>query len=153
MPQVTPRPLNFEFQLKAPFVFEAMRMFRPVSEADHQGKKAIYGDAGFRTKLWERLDRKAPALFRSGFQGTTITEVPGRPELSERKLFEVAAELGVTPVDALFDLGLSSDLEARFRMPVANHEESKVEPLLKSPATVLGCRTPGHTRASCAMLA
>ena len=71
-------------------------------------------------------------------RGTVITEVPGRPELAERSLFEVAAELGVTPVDVLFDLGLATDLEARFRMPVANHEESEVEPLLKSPATVLG---------------
>ncbi len=143
VPQVTPRPLNFEFQLKAPFIFEAMRMFRPVSEADHEGKKAIYRDPEFRARLWERLDRKAPTLFRSGFRGTVITEVPGRPELAERSLFDLAAELGVTPVDALFDLGLATDLEARFRMPVANHEESEVEPLLKSPATVLGLSDAG----------
>ena len=49
----------------------------------------------------------------------------------------------MTPVDALFDLGLATDLEARFRMPVANHEESEVEPLLKSPATVLGLSDAG----------
>lgn len=143
VPQVTPRPLNFEFQLEAPFIFEAMRMFRPVSEADHEGKKTIYRDPEFRARLWERLDRKAPALFRSGFRGTTITDVPGRPELAERNLFEIAAELGVTPVDALFDLGLATDLKARFRMPVANHEEDQVEPLLKSPATVLGLSDAG----------
>ena len=143
VPQVTPRPLNFEFQLEAPFVFEAMRMFRPVSEADHEGKKAIYRDPDFRARLWERLDRKAPALFRSGFRGTIITEVPGHPELAERGLFEVAAERGVTPVDVLFDLGLETALRARFRMPVANHEEAEVEPLLKSPATVLGLSDAG----------
>jgi N-acyl-D-amino-acid deacylase len=120
-----------------------MRMFRPVSEADHEGKKAIYRDPDFRARLWERLDRKAPALFRSGFRGTIITEVPGHPELAERGLFEVAAERGVTPVDVLFDLGLETDLRARFRMPVANHEEAEVEPLLKSPATVLGLSDAG----------
>lgn len=143
IPQVTPRPLNFEFQLEAPFIFESMRMFKPVSEADHDGKKAIYADPDFRMKLWERLDRKAPALFRSGFRGTTITNVPGRPELGERKLFDVADELGVTPVDVLFDLGLATDLKARFRMPVANHEEDEVEALLKSPVTVLGLSDAG----------
>lgn len=142
-PQVTPRPLNFEFQLAAPFIFESMRMFKPVSEADREGKKRLYADPEFRAKLWERLDQKAPALFRSGFRGTVITEVPGRPELGERKLFDVAAELGVTPVDVLFDLGLATDLKARFRMPVANHEENEVELLLKSPATVLGLSDAG----------
>lgn len=149
-PQVTPRPLNFEFQLEAPFIFESMRMFRPISEADHEGKKAIYADSAFRAKLWERLEHKAPPLFRSGFRGTTITEVPGRPDLSERKLFDVAAELGVTPVDALFDLGLATDLKARFRMPVANHEEDEVEILLKSPVTVLGLSDAGaHANQLC----
>jgi N-acyl-D-amino-acid deacylase len=143
VPQVTPRPLNFEFQLAAPFIFEAMRMFRPVSEADHEGKKAIYRDPEFRARLWERLDRKAPALFRDGFRGTTITDVPGRPELGERKLFEVAAETGRTPVEVMFDLGLETDLAARFRMPVANHDEAAVLPLLKSTATVLGLSDAG----------
>ena len=47
------------------------------------------------------------------------------------------------PVDVLFDLGLETDLRARFRMPVANHEEAEVEPLLKSPATVLGLSDAG----------
>lgn len=142
-PQVTPRPLNFEFQLSAPFIFESMRMFKPVSEANHEGKKRLYADPEFRAKFWERLDKKAPALFRSGFRGTVITEVSRRPELGERKLFDVAAELGVTPVDVLFDLGLATDLKARFRMPVANHEEDEVELLLKSPVTVLGLSDAG----------
>ena len=84
-----------------------------------------------------------PALFRSGFLGTTITEVPGRPELGERKLVDYAAETGRTPIEALFDLGLETDLKARFRMPVANHDENEVEPLLKSAATVIGLSDAG----------
>ncbi len=143
VPQVTPRPLNFEYQLAAPFVFEAMRMFRPVSAADHEGKKVLYRDPGFRAQLWERLDRKVPAPFRSGFLGTTITEVPGQRELGERKLVDYAAETGRTPIEALFDLGLATDLKARFRMPVANHDENEVEPLLKSAATVIGLSDAG----------
>jgi N-acyl-D-aspartate/D-glutamate deacylase len=150
IPQVTPRPLNFECQLEAPFIFESMRIFKPVSEADREGKKVLYADRDFRARLWERLEHKAPALFRSGFRGTTITEVPGRPELSERKLFDVADEVGITPVDVMFDLGLATDLKARFRMPVANHVEEEVEELLKSPATVLGLSDAGaHANQLC----
>ena len=143
IPQVTPRPLNFEFQLEAPFVFEAMRMFRPVSEADHEGKKRLYADPEFRARVWEKLDRRVPETFRNGFRGTIISEVPGKPELGERGLFEVAEERGVTPIELLFDLGLESDLQARFRMPVANHEEDEVEELLLSKDTVIGLSDAG----------
>ncbi len=143
IPQVTPRPLNFEYQLAAPFVFEAMRMFRPVSAADHEGKKRLYADPEFRASVWEKLNGRVPETFKSGFRGTVISEVPGKPELDERKLFEVAAERGVTPVELLFDLGLGSDLKARFRMPVANHEEDEVEELLLSKDTVLGLSDAG----------
>ena len=34
VPQVSCRPLNFEFQWKAPFPFESLALFHPVSAAD-----------------------------------------------------------------------------------------------------------------------
>ena len=49
----------------------------------------------------------------------------------------------MNPVECLFDLGLESDLQARFRMPVANHEEDEVAALLLSKATVLGLSDAG----------
>ena len=45
-------------------------------------------------------------------------------------LADVARERGMTPTDLLLDLALETDLETRFRMPVANHNEDEVEPLL-----------------------
>ena len=143
VPQVSPRALEFEYQLKAPFVFEGMRLFRPVSEADAAGKKRLYADPGFRAAVWERLRERAPATFRRSFRGTVVSEAPGRPELAERPLFELAEAAGKTPVEYLFDLGVESDLEARFRMPVANHDEDEVERLLLDPNTVVGLSDAG----------
>jgi len=143
VPQVSPRALKFEYQLKAPFVFEGMRLFRPVSEADAAGKKRLYADPGFRAAVWERLSERVPPPFRRSFQGTVVSEAPGRPELAERSLFEVAEAAGKTPVEYLFDLGLESDLEARFRMPIANHDEDEVERLLLDPNTVVGLSDAG----------
>lgn len=143
IPQVTPRPLNFEFQLAAPFVFESMRLFRPVSAADHAGKKTLYADPDFRAQVWQKLDGRVPETFKAGFRATVIAEMPGRPELAERQLIDVAAEQEKNPVECLFDLGLESDLKARFRMPVANHDEDEVAALLLSKATVLGLSDAG----------
>lgn len=143
VPQVSPRALKFEYQLKAPFVFEAIRLFRPVSEADEAGKKRLYADPDFRAAVWERLSERAPPSFRRSFRGTVVSEAPGRPDLAERPLFDLAGEAGKTPVEYLFDLGIESGLEARFRMPVANHDEDEVERLLHSPHTVVGLSDAG----------
>ena len=94
VPQVSPRALKFEYQLKAPFVFEAMRLFRPVSEADAAGKKRLYADPDFRAAVWERLSERVPPSFRRSFRETVVSEAPGRPELAERPLFELAEAAG-----------------------------------------------------------
>src|SRR5258708_29075769 len=46
-------------------------------------------------------------------------------------------------VDLMLDLGLATDLAARFRMPVANHTEEEVAELLLDPHMVLGVSDAG----------
>jgi N-acyl-D-amino-acid deacylase len=141
-PQVTPRPLNFEYQWKEPFVFESLSLFRPVSAADFDGKRRIYADPDFRRAFRERVDG-ARQPFRDGVAKTIISQCASAPELEERTLADVAAERGVHMIDLALDLGMANNLEARFRMPVANHNEAEVEPLLKSKCTVLGLSDAG----------
>jgi N-acyl-D-amino-acid deacylase len=141
-PQVTPRPLNFEFQLKEPFVFESMSLFRPISAADFSGKKRLYADADFRKAFRDKMDR-APGEFVLGFRGTMISEYAPDPTLEERRLIDVAAERGVHPVDLMLDLGLATGLDARFRMAVANNNEDDVAELLLDPHMVMGLSDAG----------
>jgi len=56
-PQVSPRPLLFEFQFSAPFPFESLPCFKPVSQADRAGRKRIYADPAFRKQLGEQMRR------------------------------------------------------------------------------------------------
>jgi N-acyl-D-aspartate/D-glutamate deacylase len=141
-PQVTPRPLNFELQLKEPFVFESMSLFRPISAADFAGKKRLYADADFRKAFRDKMDR-APGEFVLGFRSTMISEYAPDPSLEERRLVDVAAERGVHPVDLMLDLGLATDLDARFRMAVANNNEDDVAELLLDPHMVMGLSDAG----------
>ena len=141
-PQVTPRPLNFEYQFLAPFVFEPISLFKQVSAADFEGKCRIYKDPDFRAAFKERM-KTIRASFQSSFAMTVISQYGVEPALEERLLFDVAAERNMDPVDLALDLALASKLAARFRMPVANHNEDEVEPLLKSDCTVLGLSDAG----------
>ena len=136
VPQVTCRPLNFEFQFREPFIFESMSVFRPISVADLAGKMRIYGDPDFRRAFKESFDRpKKGAVFAGlSWARTWISWYPPDPSLEERTVAEVATERGVDPIDLVLDLALATNLDARFRMAVFNHDEDEVAELLAEPA-------------------
>ncbi len=139
-PQVACRPLNFEFQFAAPFPYESMELFRPVSAADREGKKRIYADPAFRAAFRERGTRGGIA---GRWEDTVVSACPQDPSLDERNVVQVAQERGVHPVDLVLDLALASDLEARFRIAVMNTDEGAVAELLTHPAVVLGLSDAG----------
>jgi len=141
-PQVSPRALNFEMTMKAPFIFESMPVFKPVSAADAEGKKAIYRSREFRDAFKAAMAERA-SLVMGGWPKTLISFCPSQPALDERPLFDVAAERGLHPVDLLLDLALENDLAMRIRMPIANHDEDEVEVLLKDPNVVVGLSDGG----------
>ncbi|HUJ98607.1 MAG TPA: D-aminoacylase [Stellaceae bacterium] len=141
-PQVSPRPLVFEFQLTQPFIFESMAMFRPVAAADAAGKKQLYADTEFRRAFRDQMDR-APDDLLLGFRQMVVSEYAPEPALEERRLIDVAEERGLHWVDLMLDLGLASDLEARFRMPIANDNEADVAELLLNPDFVIGLSDAG----------
>jgi N-acyl-D-amino-acid deacylase len=142
-PQVTPRALMFDYQLKQPFLFEPMSLFKPVAAADQEGKRRIYADPSFRNAFADLMERSARVAFRSAFAKTIISQFSPDPKLEERLLVEVSREREVKPTDLLLDLALATNLDARFRMPVANHDEAEVEGLLKSACTVIGLSDAG----------
>jgi len=141
VPQVTGRPLLFEFQMKAPFLFESLSIFQPVSAADFEGRRRIYADKEFRRAFRERGEHAG--AFGLRWDRTVIATCPTEPALEEQNLAEVARERGIHPVDLMLDLSLASDLEARFRMAVLNTDEDVVAELLTHPATVLGLSDAG----------
>ncbi len=140
-PQVMPRPLNFEFQFKTPFIFEAYSFFKPVSQADFEGRRRLYADPDFRAKFKQRAERGGGVIGR--IPQIAISWFPEHPELEERTIGEVAAERGQDPVDCLLDLGLEGNLEGRFRAAVFNTDEKQVGQLLEHPATMLGLSDAG----------
>jgi N-acyl-D-aspartate/D-glutamate deacylase len=139
-PQVACRPLNFEFQWKAPFPYESMQIFQPVSRADHEGKKKIYADPEFRAAFRARGDKGGIA---GRWEDTVVSSYAPDPSLEERNVAQLAAERRVHPVDLVLDLGLATDLEARFRIAVMNTDEGAVSELLSHPAVVLGLSDAG----------
>jgi len=143
VPQVSCRPLNFEFQFRAPFPFEGMSLFRPVSQADHAGKKRIYADPAFRQQFRERLDNSGTFQLARPFHTMIISEFAPDRSLEERPAGEVAEARGVHVVDLALDMALESDLEARFRLAILNTDETITAELLTHPSTMIGLSDAG----------
>jgi len=142
-PQVTCRPLNFEFNLDEPFLFESMSVFKPISAADFDGKMKIYADPAFRRRFIEKAGPNSEGNFGTRWDQTVISYCPTEPALEERSLVEVARERKLDPIDLMCDLSLENRLKARFRMAVMNTNEDEVEELLTDPNTVLGLSDAG----------
>jgi N-acyl-D-aspartate/D-glutamate deacylase len=148
--QVACRPLNFDFDMVEPFLFESMPMFQPVSAANRDGKKKIYAEPSFRAQFRDALDGGQAGVFRSSYERMFVSLCPPHPELEERCLTDVARERGAHPADLILDLALESDLRARFRMAVVNFDEDEVAELLTCRDTVLGLSDAGaHANQLC----
>jgi N-acyl-D-aspartate/D-glutamate deacylase len=143
-PQVSCRPLTFEFSMAEPFPFESMKLFGAISAApDHQSKVAIYRDPAFRTMLREQLASGEGGLLGVSWERTEVSFHPVDPSLEGTNVVELADEQGLDPSDLVLDLALDSDLRSRFRMSVLNYDEDMVEVLLTDPHTMLGLSDAG----------
>jgi N-acyl-D-aspartate/D-glutamate deacylase len=143
IPQVSCRPLNFEFDLAEPFVFESMKAFNAIAGGTRDDKLRAYRDPSFRRTVREALANAMAGVFSFAWERMVVSYYPADPSLEERRMDEVAAARGIDPADLMFDLGVASDLKARFRMSVVNYDEDEVAELLANPVTMLGLSDAG----------
>jgi N-acyl-D-amino-acid deacylase len=143
VPQVSCRPLNFDFDFNQPFAFESLPVFKPVSAADFEGKMRLYRDPAFRQALKDTFGSAMAGPFANCGDRIWISSCPREPALEERTVMEVARERGKDPVDVLLDLAVASNLETRFRMAILNFDEGEVAELLVDRHTVLGLSDAG----------
>lgn len=147
-PQVSCRPLTMEFQFAAPFPFDRLDSFKRATAADAEGKRQILADPAFRAAVKRELTEGAAnepqtwALVMA-LEALEVSACAERPELEGRLVPEIAAEQDVDPLDLTLDLAVSSGLETRFRIPLANTNESAIAALLTEPFTVLGLSDAG----------
>jgi N-acyl-D-aspartate/D-glutamate deacylase len=143
VPQVSCRPLNFEFDLAEPFVFESMPIFGTISGKDREGKATAYRDPSFRQNVKDALANAMAGVFSFSWERMVVSYYPPEPSLEERGMVDVARSRGVDPADLMFDLALATNLGARFRMSVVNYDEDEVAELLVNPVTMLGLSDAG----------
>jgi N-acyl-D-amino-acid deacylase len=142
IPQVSCRPLNFEFTFAEPFIFDVMKFMNELTVEDARSpgsRRRAYADPAWRRKFTAELT----PLFQRWWDRTVIAWAPSARELEEQPLAAAAAKLGKDPVDLALDLALANDLQARFRMAVMNFDEKEVAELITDPHTIIALSDAG----------
>ncbi len=142
IPQVSCRPLNFEFTFAEPFIFDVMKFMNELAVEDAKApgtRRRAYADPAWR----EKLRSEVTPLFRSWWDRVVIAWAPSARELEEQPLADAARKLGKDPVDLALELALANDLQARFRMAVMNFDEKEVAELITDPNTIIALSDAG----------
>ena len=149
IPQVSCRPLNFEFTFAEPFIFDVMKFMNELAAADAASpgaRRRAYADPAWR----EKLRSEVTPVFRNWWDRVVIAWAPSARELEEQPLADAARRLGKDPVDLAMDLVLANDLQARFRMAVLNFDEKEVAELITDPNTIIALSDAGaHANQLC----
>ena len=140
-PQVAVQPVQFEMSWKAPFIYEALRCFQPVSKADLDGRKALYADPDWRDTFKEKAGKGG--IIHDRWARTTLSWYPHDTSLEGRNVQELADERGQDPVDLMMDMALDADLEMRITQDVINYDPDDIQALLSDPTTVIGLSDAG----------
>jgi N-acyl-D-aspartate/D-glutamate deacylase len=139
IPQVSCRPLNFEYDFVEPFLFEQMPLFAELARVDGAGRRARLASGEFRARFRAEL----PPFLAGWTQRTVFSWSPLDRALEERPLEAVAAERGADPVDLALDLALQNDLRLRLRTAASNYDEAEVGELLADRNTVVALSDAG----------
>ncbi|MDP1841276.1 MAG: amidohydrolase family protein [Reyranella sp.] len=142
IPQVSCRPLNFEFTFGEPFIFDVMKFMNELAMADAKApgtRRRAYADPAWR----EKLRSEVTPLFQRWWDRVVIAWAPSHKELEEMPLAVAAAKLNKDPVDLALDIALANDLQARFRMAVMNFDEKEVAELITDPNTIIALSDAG----------
>ena len=138
-PQVSGRPVLFEYDMVKPFLLMGHAAFKPVAEANGDKEKiaALFQDNNFRAGIRDIEG------FGIAWDRTEISYMPHDTSLEGKNLATLAEEQGVHATELLLDLALKSDLDARYRLQYLNYSDDVVGELLSHPAVVMGLSDAG----------
>ncbi|HET6951030.1 MAG TPA: amidohydrolase family protein [Acidimicrobiales bacterium] len=121
-------------------VFASSEAWVDLSKMDPSDKLAALADPGWRARLSEFWDTARFMVNASVEKAAS----PATEPLEGRLLVDIADERRVTPSEVMFDVAIEDRLETFFRIsgPV-NVDESRLERILKSPATLVGISDGG----------
>ncbi len=138
-PQVACRPLVMQVTMADPFPMATMEAFQEVLAQPHERRADVYRDPAWRQRM-----HASHSMWGDRLTKATIQETERHHDLVEGPtVAELAEQRNVDPLDLMIDLALEDDLATRYRIVLANDDETELAALLQDPRTVLGLSDAG----------
>lgn len=142
MPQVTPRPIYMQGDLRNPTMYATYRAFQPAFDCSLEAQIALYQQPAFRDAFVADVQlRKREHLWGQ----TRVLEVtnPALAAYNGQTIQEIATLQGKRPVDAYLDLAIADALEARFQTAIFNYDEAGIARLVQDERFLIGLSDGG----------
>ncbi len=138
-------PLNFEFTLHEPYVFEGLAAWQPLMKMDETDVKKSLADPAFRARLKDELTKRSRRMFTGEWEKAFVAQVadPAHARSEGQSIGALAKKQGVHPVDCMLDLALSEDLDTLFTATLLNSDEDAVGKMLKDPNAIVSLSDAG----------
>jgi N-acyl-D-aspartate/D-glutamate deacylase len=139
-PQVTPRPLTMQFTLADPYSLNTGTVFGELLKVSEPVRLAAYRDPEWRALAAADLEESP---MKPRWETFEVSESERFPELQGRRVSELAAERGCSPLDVMCELAVAENLATRFRAYIANDDVDAVAHLLTHESVALGLSDAG----------
>jgi N-acyl-D-aspartate/D-glutamate deacylase len=142
IPQVTPRPIMSQGDLKTPSMFASFLSWQKAFNRPPAEQIALYQQPDFRAAFSQELESRK----RTHMWGQMRVLEVGNPALASyvgRTLKEIADAAGKQPVDAYLDLGIADNLQTRFQASTFNFDPAGIERLVSDDRCLIGLSDGG----------
>ncbi len=138
-------PLNFEFTLHEPYVFEGLRAWQPLMRMDEKAFAAALADPALRASLKSELTERSRRMFTGEWEKAFVAQVadPSHSSFEGRSIAELSRAEGKHPVDFILDLALAEDLDTMFTATLLNSDEDAVGRMMQDRNAIVSLSDAG----------
>ena len=138
-------PLNFEFTMHEPYVFEGLASWRPVMEAKEADVPRILASRELRDNVKKELSVRARRMFNGHWHQMYVAQTakPENRHMESRSVQELASEAGKHPFDFALDLALEENLDTMFTATLLNSDDDAVGRMMLDPNSMISLSDAG----------
>ncbi|UCH49918.1 MAG: amidohydrolase family protein [Betaproteobacteria bacterium] len=138
-------PLTFEFTFHEPYPLEGFRCWKPLMQMDDAAFRAALADPKLRTAVREELQERSLRVFNGEWDKLFVAQAAdaAHADYEGRSVADLAAASGSDPLDFMFDLAQSEDLDTLFTATLLNSDEEAVGKLLRDDNAIISLSDAG----------
>jgi N-acyl-D-amino-acid deacylase len=138
-------PLTFEFTFHEPYPLEGFRCWKPLMRMKTAAYRKALADVSLRDAIRDELKERALRVFNGEWDKLFVAQVadPAHAEYEGRSMADLAAANGADPLDFMFDLALSEDLDTLFTATLLNSDEDAVGKLMRDDNAIISLSDAG----------